>query len=317
MFLLTLIGVFIASFGLVVGTYVFVSRRTLARQAVARRRLREPEVVEAPVRLLRDDSASAIPLLNEWLEKLDHTQKLRGDIRAAGLETRPAVIIFSALVLGAIGVVLAAVLRQPWLGLVLGPAGLVAPYAFLRVRRRKRLLKFESQLPEAIDLVVNAMRAGYSFQSAMELVGQEMPDPIGREFARFYDEQRAGMDVRTALLRVQERMGSTDLKMFVTAVLIQRETGGNLGEVLSNISHTVRERFRIQGELRTLTSQVRLSARILGVLPILMVFLISLVNPEFIQPLFQDAVGRSLLVAAAAFQVTGYLIMRKLSAIEI
>jgi tight adherence protein B len=317
MLLLTLIGVFIASFGLVVGTYVFMSRRTLARQATARRRLREPEVVESPVRLLRDDSASAIPLLNEWLDKLEHTQKLRGDIRAAGLETRPAVIIFSALVLGGSGVLLAAALRQPWLGLVLFPAGFAAPYLYLRVQRRKRLLTFESQLPEAIDLVVNAMRAGYSFQSAMELVGQEMPDPIGKEFARFYDEQRAGIDVRGALLRMQERMPSTDLKMFVTAVLIQRETGGNLGEVLSNISHTVRERFRIQGELRTLTSQVRLSARILAVLPILMVFLISLINPEFIQPLFRDAVGRLLLVIAAAFQVTGYTIMRKLAAIEI
>lgn len=313
---LTLLAVFVGAFGIVMGTYLFVARRSLAQQSVARRRLREADVVGS-ARLLRDDSASAIPIVNDWLEKLGHTDRLREDIRAAGMETRPAVIILTALLIGLLGVLIGSTLASPVLGAALGLAGVAAPYIYLRNRRRGRVEKFESQLAEAIDMVVNAMRAGYSFQAAMELVGQEMPDPIGTEFGQFHDEQRVGIDVKTALLRFQERVGSTDLKLFVTAVLIQRDTGGNLGEVLGNISHVIRERFRIQGELKTLTSNVRLSGTILGILPIALVGLITLVNPTFIGPLFKERTGHILLAIAAALQLLGFLLMRKLARIEI
>lgn len=313
----TLLAVFVGAFSLIVGAYMFLARRSLARQASARRRLSDAEVVGPAVRLFREDSASSIPIVNEWLEKLEHTRKLRDQLKGAGVNAQPGVIIFAALLLGALGLTVGQALGSLPLGMLLGAVGLAAPYTYLGIRRRKRLDRFESQLPEALDMIVNAMRAGYSFPAAMELVGQEIPDPMGTEFARCHDEQRLGVDTRTAMLRLLDRVPSMDLKMFVTAVLIQRETGGNLGEVLSNISHVIRERFRIQGELKTLTAQVRLSAAILGLLPIAMVGLITLLNPGFIEPLFRNPAGHMLLLTAGTFQVLGFVIMRRIADIEI
>ncbi len=318
---LTLAAVFVASFALVVGTYVFLSRRNLARHAAARRRIRDKvgrsNVARSDVKLWRDDSASAIPVLNNWLKKTSHTQKLRQDIRAAGVDARPATIMLTAIVLGATGVYAGWLRGSLPLGLAFGVVGLFVPYLFLRWKKKRRLEKFESQLPEAIDMLINATRAGYSFQTAMELVGQEFHDPLGGEFAQFYEEQRLGMDVRSALLALQDRVNSLDLKMFITAVLIQRETGGNLSEVLGNISHVIRERFRLQGELRTLTSQVRLSSKILGALPIIVVLAISLLDPTYMEPLFKEPAGRILLISAGVAQAVGFAIMWKLSNIEI
>lgn len=319
MITMTLATVFVAAFGLVVGTYVFLSRRTLAQQAAARRRVRQVQLVgSAAGRLWRDNAASAIPLLSDRLAKLAHTKKLSKNIRAAGLEARPATIILSAVVLAGTGLLTGNMMHGSLLlGTVYGGLGLAAPYLYVRWKRQKRIEKFESQLTEAIDLLINAMRAGYSFQAGMELVGQELPDPLGGEFAQFYEEQRLGIELRAALLALQERVDSLDLKMFITAVLIQRETGGNLSEVLGNISHVIRERGRIKGELKTLTSQVRLSAAILGLMPIVVVFLITLVNPMFIAPLFKEPVGRMMLVGAGVAQLLGFATMRKIANIEI
>ncbi len=139
---------------------------------------------------------------------------------------------------------------------------------------------------------------------------------MGEEFARFHEEHRLGVDVRTALLNLLDRVPSIDLKMFATAVLIQRETGGNLGEVLTNISAMLRERFRIQGELRTLTAHVRLSAKILGFLPIAIAGLTLMANPEFVAPLYLEPVGRAMLGAALVAQVLGFAVMHRLADIE-
>jgi tight adherence protein B len=150
----------------------------------------------------------------------------------------------------------------------------------------------------------------------MEFVGRETPAPLGAEFARFHEEHRLGVDVRTALFNLLDRLPTVDLKMFATAVLIQRETGGNLGEVLTNISSMLRERFRIQGELRTLTAHVRLSAKILGVLPIAIGGLTLAANPEFVAPLYLEPLGRSMLAIAVVAQVIGFAVMHRLADIE-
>jgi len=312
----TLVVVFIASTGLVVGSYVFITRRGLAREEAARRRLREPVDSRSDVRLMRQEAASAIPMLDDLLRKAPGTQSVRQALRAAGSTTSPATLILMGAVLSATGFFIGQSTRSILLSVALAGVGLAVPYIYLKWMGQRRLTKFESQLPDAMDMVTNALRAGYAFQGAMELVGQEMADPLGREFAQFYEEQNLGMDVRTALLALQSRMPSLDLKMFVTAVLIQRESGGNLSEVLENISSVIRSRFRIQGELKSLTAQVRLSAKILGLLPVLMVGLITMLNPGFIAPLFNETAGQILLASAAVSQVIGFIAMWKLAEIE-
>jgi tight adherence protein B len=166
-------------------------------------------------------------------------------------------------------------------------------------------------------MLVSAMKAGYSFQAAMKFIGEEMPAPLGPEFARFYEEQRLGMEVRIALLALQERVHSLDLRMFVTAILIQRETGGNLSEVLGKISTLMRERSALKGEIRTLTAESRLSARILGALPFVVFGAVNLINPGFMRPMMETAAGPWVFFAATCSVAMGYWVMMRIADIEI
>lgn len=317
MFIFTLVVVFIATSGLVVGGYVFLTRRSLAREESARRRLREPIGMPGDVRLLRHETVSAIPALDTMLRKMPGTRSLNRTLRTSGSTMSPGALLLMAGVLAALGFYLGQLQGNTVVSLVGVVVGVLAPVFYLRWQQARWIRKFESQLPDAIDMVTNALRAGYAFQGAMELVGQEIAEPLGTEFTQFYEEQNLGMDVRTALMALQQRVPSLDLKMFVTAVLIQRESGGNLSEVLENIAGVIRSRFRIQGEVRSLTAQVRLSAKILGLLPIVVVIMITMINPEFIAPLFDETVGRILLASAAVSQVIGFIAMWRLADIEI
>jgi tight adherence protein B len=313
-----LVVVFLGCFGLVVASYTFLNRRALARHHAAKRRIRtQAGDVNPDVSIWRDSAASAIPALNNWLDQLSHTEWLRRELRTAGVGSRPSEIMLGAAVMGLAAYLLGlTALGSRPLAMLFALLAAAVPYVYIRQRKRARLRKFEEQLPEAMDMLVNAMRAGYSFQAAMEFVARESAAPLGEEFARFHEEHRLGVDVRTALLNLLGRLPSVDLKMFATAVLIQRETGGNLGEVLTNISAMLRERFRIQGELRTLTAHVRLSAKILGVLPIGIALVTLAVNPEFVAPLYLEPMGRIMLGIAVAAQVLGFAVMHRLADIE-
>jgi tight adherence protein B len=198
-----------------------------------------------------------------------------------------------------------------------GVGGAIAPFLWVKRRQRKRLEAFQAQLPDAIDMLVSAMKAGYSFQAAMNFIGEETPAPLGPEFARFYDEQRLGIDVRSALLSLQTRVDSMDLKMFVTAVLVQRESGGNLGEVLANISDIMRERFALEGELVTLTAESRLSARILAALPLLVFLGMFALNPSFMRPMLQQSAGQIMLALAGVSVAMGYLVMVRIADVDV
>ena len=196
--------------------------------------------------------------------------------------------------------------------------GWLLPFAWLRWRQKKRITAFEQQLPDAIDMLVSAMRAGYSFQAATQFIGEEMIDPLGPEFARFYEEQRLGMDVRTALVAMQSRLDSLDLKMFVTAVLIQRETGGNLSEVLSNLADLVRQRIAMRGQIQTLIAEPKLSARFLAILPIIVFLILSATNPHFFDPMTAPgSPGRLILSITAISVVVGYMIMMKIADVDV
>jgi tight adherence protein B len=186
----------------------------------------------------------------------------------------------------------------------------------LRAMRKKRQRRFEDQLPEAIDMIVNAMRAGFSFQAALKFVGDEVPAPLGDEFTRVYDEQRLGADVRAALLGLQERVGTLDAKMFVTSLLIQRETGGNLSEVLSGLASLIRDRAALRGQVDTLTAEPKFSGRVLAMLPVFAFLALYYLNKPMMDPLFTNPAGRYIIAYTIGSIVVGYAIMMKIADIE-
>ncbi|MGH9831984.1 MAG: type II secretion system F family protein, partial [Blastocatellia bacterium] len=192
-----------------------------------------------------------------------------------------------------------------------------APLMFVLNQRRRRFHTFLEQLPDALELMVRSLQAGHSFSSALQMVATEMPDPIAREFGKAYEEQNLGLNIKSALENLVERVPLLDLKLCVTAVLIQREIGGNLSEVLRNISHTIRERFRIQGEIRVKSAQARLSGYIVSALPFFLFFWINMVNPAYMKTLYDHEYGVYILGTGVVMQVVGWLIIRKIVDIKL
>ncbi len=315
--LLVLLAVFAATIALLVGAYMFINRRRLEAANDALARLATTDEERRAISILKGAQAGGAGLLGRILTGRSYTESLADELRRTGSSMSPA---------GFIQVCLLAVVASATLGLlfgsvifavVFGVIGAVGPFIWMKRRQRKRLEAFQAQLPDAIDMLVSAMKAGYSFQAAMNFIGEEMPAPLGPEFARFFDEQRLGIDVRSALLSLQTRVDSMDLKMFVTAVLVQRESGGNLGEVLANISDIMRERFALEGELETLTAESRLSARILAALPLLVFIGMFALNPAFMRPMLQQTAGQVMLVLAGVSVALGYLVMVRIADIDV
>ena len=318
--LLLLAGVFIAVVGVLIGGYLFINRRTLAQADAALDRLRErdrstPDSVRS---ILREANVSDLPALDKLLAGRGITSVVTEQLQRAGLEqTTPASYILRVVVSTGIGFVLGWLFRGAIVGFLGGVVGFLIPVWWLRGKQKKRISAFRDQLPDAIDMLVSAMKAGYSFQAAMRFIGEEITTPLGPEFMRFYEEQRLGMEVRTALLALQGRIDSLDLKMFVTAILIQRETGGNLSEVLGNISTLMRERAALKADIETLTAESKMSARILSALPVVVFVLINLINANFMKPMLDSQVGLMVFVSAGFMVMAGYFTMMKIADIDI
>ena len=315
--LLVLVAVFVATIALLVAAYMFVNRRRIQAADDALSRLATTDEERRAISILKGAQAGGAGLLGRLLTGRSYTESLAEELRRTGAAMSPAKFVQVCLLTVVSGVVLGTLFGSPIFAAVLGALGLAAPFAWMKRRQRKRLEAFQAQLPDAIDMLVSAMKAGYSFQAAMNFIGEEMPTPLGPEFARFYDEQRLGIDVRSALLSLQTRVDSMDLKMFVTAVLVQRESGGNLGEVLANISDIMRERFALEGELETLTAESRLSARILAALPLLVFIGMFALNPAFMRPMLQQTAGQIMLVLAGLSVAMGYLVMVRIADIDV
>ncbi|HZO17337.1 MAG TPA: type II secretion system F family protein [Gemmatimonadaceae bacterium] len=313
---LVLIAVFVATVALMVATYMYVNRRRLEAASDALARLATTEEERHAVSILKGAQAGA-GLIGRLLTGRSYTESLAEELRRTGSSMSPATFVQVCIFTVVSGVTLGFAFGSPIFAAALGLFGAAAPFVWIKRRQRKRLEAFQGQLPDAIDMLVSAMKAGYSFQAAMNFIGEEMPAPLGPEFARFYDEQRLGIDVRTALLSLQARVDSMDLKMFVTAVLVQRESGGNLGEVLANISDIMRERFALEGELETLTAESRLSARILAALPLLVFVGMFALNPGFMRPMLQQPAGQIMLVLAGVSVAMGYLVMVRIADIDV
>lgn len=198
-----------------------------------------------------------------------------------------------------------------------GLAGLKIPSLIVNIKKMRRTAAFTIQLPEALSIVSSGLRSGFSFPQAMSVVQKEMPPPIGEEFGRVILENRMGKPLEEVLYNLGERVDSDDLKLVITALLIQKQVGGNLAEILDNISHTIRERVRIQGEIKTLTAQGKLSAIIIIMLPFAVAAFLMFMNPEYMLTLVQETLGLIMLGVAVVMQFFGIMIIRKIITIDV
>jgi tight adherence protein B len=270
------------------------------------------------VNLRKDELLSAIPWINRWLLKIEFAPYLRGVLYQANLKWTAGVLILMSGVCFVIPTYLIylryhALILSMLIGLLLGSA----PLVFVLQKRRRRFAQFEQDLPEALDLMVSALRAGNSLVSAMRLVAFESPDPIGSEFRICFDEQNYGLELRTAMENLVTRMPLQDLRIIVTAILIQKESGGNLAEVLDKASYLIRERFRLRRQVRVHTAQGRLTGWILSLLPVVLGIALYFVSPETISVLWTRSIGVKLLYTAAGMTIAGALIIRKIVNMEV
>jgi tight adherence protein B len=315
--MLMLTAIFLATMAFIVGGYILINRRTLEAAEVARSRLRAVEGPEKTWRLLKENNISDVAFLNRLLSGQSWIDAIGVQLVRAGSTLKPVTFLMIILISGMFGTLLGGKIGG-LAAIFFMIAGWLGPFLWLRWRQKRRLRQFEQQLPDAIDMLVSAMKAGYSFQAATQFIGEEMIPPLGPEFGRFYDEQRLGVDVRSALVSMQDRLESIDLKMFVTAVLIQRETGGNLSEVLSNLADLIRQRIAMKGQIQTLIAEPKLSARFLAVLPIVVFLVLSAMNPHFFDSMTASgSIGRVVLTASAVSVIVGYMIMMKIADVDV
>jgi tight adherence protein B len=209
------------------------------------------------------------------------------------------------------------VARTTW-GLMLGAAfGFLLPFAFLRFKRTRRLRKFEEEFPEGLDLISRALKAGHAFATGLKMVADEMSEPVGPEFRKTFDEQNFGLPMKDALENLTLRIPLLDVRFFATAVLIQRETGGNLSEILENLAHVVRERFKILRQVRVYTAHGRMTGYVLLALPAVLAIALSFINPDHMNMLFRERIGQMLLLTALVMQTVGYFWIKQVVKIEV
>lgn len=286
------------------------------RLAAVQRTPDQPPVEE--VALLRDEQLSQIPALDGFLRRSERISAIQIMLAQGDTNMRAG----NFLALCAIISIVAGLAAFIWSGK--GPVawaamlvGFLLPYSYASYRRNKRFEKFEELFPEAIDTLARAVRAGHAFTTAIEMIASEVAEPVCGEFRKLYEEQKFGMPVRDALVNLTERVPLVDVKFFVTAVMLQRETGGNLAEILDNLSYVIRERFKIQRQVRVYTAQGRLTMALLMGMPPVIVGVMLAIEPAFIRPLFSDPIGHTLLVAGITLQTIGYFVIRKIIKIQV
>jgi tight adherence protein B len=261
---------------------------------------------------------SRIPAFDTFLRRSDRVSQLQKLLAQGNVNTRAGNFLIlcaaSALILATIAFFAGGSFVFGWAGAILG---FFLPYAYASHMRTKRFQKFEEKFPEAIDTLARAVRAGHAFTTALEMIANEIAEPVAGEFRQLYEEQKFGLPVRDALMNLTERVPLVDVKFFVTAVMLQRETGGNLAEILDNLSYVIRERFKILRQVRVHTAQGRLTMVLLMALPPTIVAMMLMLNRGFIQPLFTDPLGHALIVGGITLQTMGYFVIRKIIRIQV
>ena len=317
---LVFIGVFVVIALLLVATGTGASQQTKQVLATLDSALASdrPQVYDQVVDLRKDELLSAIPWINRFLLKFEVAPRLRSLLYQANLKWTAGGLLLMCAAAGSIpGYLIYLRTRQAGFAFLFGIALACTPFGYVRYKRAQRFNKFEQGLPEALDLMVSALRSGHSLISALGLVANEAPDPIGGEFRISCDEQTYGLALRTAMDNLITRVPLQDLRIVVTAILIQKESGGNLAEILDKASHVIRERFRLKRQVRVHTAQGRLTGWILTFLPVVLGLGLYLVNPETMSLLWKREIGIKLLYGATGMTVVGGLIIRKIVQMEV
>jgi tight adherence protein B len=270
--------------------------------------------------LLMEPSEDTRSFMERFIEGLDVAQKLQVQMMQAGLDWTPMKFLILSLIFSFIGGLIG--LRFPIIGygitsVVFGLALATLPYFYVRRTRTKRLAKLEEQFPEALEFLARSMRAGHAFTISLEMLGEELPEPLGQEFRTLFNEQNLGAALEVALTNLANRVPLLDMRFFASSVLLQKQTGGNLAEILTRLAEVIRERFRLKGQVKAASAHGRLTATILMLMPIFTMFALLVVSPGYLQGMAKDSDGRYLIAFAILGQLLGNYFIRRIINIKV
>jgi tight adherence protein B len=314
-----LVVVFAAVFVLMLGLTTSASGQSRTRR-ILRRRLERigADAHQDIASILREKYLTSLSPLERRLEEMPLMEKLAEMSEQAGRRKPAYQLVMNSLLLGVVGGLLTGgLLRSGLFGLIAAAVGFVAPYMQLSILRRRRLDKIEEQLPDAIDVIKRALRAGHPFNAAIKLVADDMDQPIAREFELTFSDLNYGNDVRRAMLGLLTRVPSVTVMALITSVLVQRETGGNLAEILDQIAKIVRSRFRFERKVRSLSAEGRMSAWVLAMVPLGLVIMLSIASPDYLPVLLKNPTGHKLLYGAGVLAVIGVIWIRRIIQVEV
>ena len=320
--LLTLL-IFVGVLGLSATALYFLSARASSRKQMRARlgAMQEPSLhpaVEGKEELIRQEILSGIPTLHRIFSEIPIMSRLQLYLRQAGLKMRAATLLLVSLVLSLVGFLFGLMSNFPWLLIGLSALGAaMIPFLVVSVKRQRRFSKFEELFPDALDLLARSVLAGHAFTTGFKLIADEMPEPVAEEFRITYDQQNLGLPLSESLQNLIERVPGGDVRLFVTALQIQRESGGNLAEILDNLSKVIRERFKLYRHIKTATAEGRLSLYFLMALPVVTGILMYLTNPDYMTPLFEEPLGHTFIEVAVGLQILGYFVIRKITSMKV
>ena len=317
--------VFLLGAGAVVGIYMggqrmpgALARRRLEKRLQDMNRAPDDDKARGADTLIKSLAQGPLPMLDRLAGGTARGSALGQWIDQSGVKISISGLLLMCAGCGGLGALVAGFLTRHPLALPAGAAlGLTVPFFVLSYKRTKRLRAFEELFPEALDLISRALKAGHAFATGLKMVADELGEPVGPEFRKTFDEQNFGLPLKDALQNLTDRMPLIDVRFFATAVMIQRDTGGNLSEILENLSHVVRERFKILRQVRVYTAHGRLTGYVLLALPAVLGIALSFINPDHMNLLFRESMGQTMLLAAAGMQFVGYLWIKQVIKIEV
>ena len=302
--------------------FLLTSRKSDARHARLEQRVAEALQASAArpeesIQITREDTIGGSPFINDLLSSLNVMKKLDGMLRQGDTNITVSRLLVFCIIAGVMAGLAAYTVFNPFLAVILAAVAAALPIFFASNKRKRRLEKFNAQLPDTLDLLSRSLSVGHAFPESLHQVATEMPDPISTEFRLTFEEQKLGLSTKAALDRLAERVPLLDLRLCITAIHIQRETGGNLGEILEKVSHTIRARYKLMEDFRTMTTASRGSAWILCGLPFLIILLLTFLNPDYMAVLLHDSRGHWVLAVAAVLQILGVITIKNILAIKV
>jgi tight adherence protein B len=316
---------FVFGVGMVMGGYTAIAK--LPQMLLQRKLDTRLQEVSQPIERVEDtntkmlvkvQNVGPLPAVDRILSGTTKGSSLGRWIDQSGLKLSLSGVLMVAFVLAGLLALVAGVIARSKYALPVGAAvGFALPFVFLSFKRTRRMRTFEEQFPEGLDLIARALKAGHAFATGLKMVADEMADPVGPEFRKTFDEQNFGLPLKDALDNLTVRVPSLDVRFFATAVLIQRETGGNLSEILENLAHVVRERFKILRQVRVYTAHGRFTGYVLLALPAVLCIALSFINPEHMNLLFRERMGQMMLLGALGLQTPGYVWIKQVIKIEV